>query len=507
MKSFFQKTYRRVFRHPILLLFSASLLSAWIFDFSADAYTPFFLGFLCFAFAALLTLVIFWKTKGTLTEGRLVFLVTAAAFLVKLAYVVYTGLKERQHDIGSFREDSLSHSGYIFQLYSKKAFPASASGQYYHPPLHYIIEAAWLKILTFFGVAFESAVHYVTALTLFYSSAAAFAAYKAFKELHFSKLASVLCYALVAFHPTFIILSASYNNDMLSIAFTFLALLYLIRWWKTPTFSGIALAAIGIGLGMMTKLSAAAIAPGAAILFIAKFVKEKQKRKLAGEFALFGVIALPAGTWWSFWLFHKFGLPFGYVMKLRTLSRQYVGFRPVGARLFDLFGGLSQGIYFARGAEFQNDFHEYNIPSAVLKTSIFGEWHIGEGFSVTQILAYVLFIINAVLIAFSLFCMVYALFKKYPFISRGIKVFLYAFYLTVVATYVRFAFSFAHDCSMDFRYIVPTLVIGAAFIGMFLSDQTKGPFKTPIKIGILCVSAAFCVCSALLYLLSGFATN
>ncbi|MDD4124135.1 MAG: glycosyltransferase family 39 protein [Eubacteriales bacterium] len=501
------KVYKRILKHPFLLLLSACLLSALIFDYSADNYTPFFVAFLCIAVVLLTALMVYWKSHGGLTEGRIVFLITAAAFIVKLAYVLYTGLGVRQHDIGTFRVGSKSHSGYIFRLYSEQSFPDSVSGQYYHPPLHYIIEAVWLKLQTALGASFETAQHYVTALTLFYSCASGYISYKIFKELNLNKKAACICYATAALHPAFIIFAASYNNDCLSVTLMLFALLYLIRWWKNPTFFNIIMVAFGIGFGMMTKLSAVYIAPAAAAVFLIKFLSEKQKLKKVGEFAVFGAIAIPAGTWWSFRILYKFQARLGYVMRLGTNHDQYVGFHSVSDRLFNLFGGLSEGIYFARGENFGNTCHEYNIPSAVLKTSVFGEWHMGEGLTVTEVLAYILFIVNIIVIAASLFCMLHALFKKYEKVPNALKACLYVLYVSIMGTYVNFCFTHAHDCTMDFRYIVPAVVIGAAFMGMFISDETESRFKTYIKKGIIYASAVFCVCSALLYLLANYAAN
>ena len=48
--------------------------------------------------------------------------------------------------------------------------------------------------------------------------------------------------------------------------FLFIALLYTIKWYKNPFFN-IIMIALSIGLGMMTKLSTALIAPITAIIF------------------------------------------------------------------------------------------------------------------------------------------------------------------------------------------------------------------------------------------------
>ena len=341
----------------------------------------------------------------------------------------------------------------------------------------------------------------MTALTLFYSAAAGLISYRIFKEFHFNKTASTVCYALVALHPAFIIHAASYNNDCLSITLMLLALLFLIRWWKEPTFFNIIMVAIGIGYGMMTKLSAGLYSPAAAVLFLVKFISEKQKLKKS--ICAFGAICI-AGTWWSIWIHEKFGARFGYVMQLGKNHDQYVGFRSVWERLCDITGSLSEGDLLCPGKARQR-FSRIQ-PGAILKTSVFGEWHMGRVLP-SRNPCRALFIVNILVVAISLFCMVYALFKKFENVPRALKFSLYILYVTIMGTFVNFCFTHAHDCTMDFRYIVPTVVIGSIFIGIFLTSETKSRFVLYIKRGVVGAAVIFCVCSSLLYLLSNYAAN
>jgi len=493
--------------HPFLILFALCVSAAFIFDFSANTYTTLFWVVFAASFAVLIVLALFWKKTGRLTENKVFFLLTAASFLLKLGYVLYTGLSVRQHDTGSFKESSKSHAGYIYNLYSSYRLPDSARGQYYHPPLHYILEAAWLRAQTFLGVAFDAAKSNVTALTLFYSCSAGVISYKIFKELGIKGSSLAASYSLVAFHPTFIILAASYNNDILSITFLLAALLFLFRWWKSPTYYNIICLALCAGLGTAAKLSASYVLAAVAAIFMLRFFTEKRKARVIGQFAAFGVVAAPLGLFWSVWLKVKYGLKFGYVMKLAEDSKQFVGFRTAGERLFDVFAGVSQGIYFARGSDFGNAFHEYNLLSAILKTSVFGEWHIGEGFRLTESLALILFILNAVLILFSVFCMVYIFIKRKKGPSRILTDALIVLYFTIMAAYIGFCFSFPHDCTMDFRYITPTLIIGAAFIGLFLNGESASKRASYFKKISFYVIIAFCACAFGLFLLSNYAAN
>ncbi len=490
-----------IYRHPYLVTAAACFFSAVLFDYSADALTPWALVLIGLAFAFLVGLGIYWSKNGGLTPRRAAFLIVAASFLVKLVYVLSTGLDDRQHDVGSFTASSIGHAGRIFRTYEGELFPEKISGQGYHPPFHYITEALWLKLLTLRGVAMGAAKHYVTAVTLFYSCALTVVCRKILREFGFNENVQNLCLALVAFHPTFIILSASYNNDLLSILLLFVAMLYAVRWYREPTFKNILFLALGIGLGMMSKLSAAYIAPAAAVLFIIKLITLKGKRlKLMGEYCAFGAVCVPLGTWWSFYMLAVHGKPLGYVMKLSSKLPQYIGFRTASERLFDVAKSFSESLWFARGTDkgFADAFYEYNIPSAVLKTSVFGEWQIGKGNAFTEFLAYALMVLNAVIIAFSLWCMVRMLTKKHPGVKGALKCFLYVFWATVIAAYVKFCFDYPHNCTMDFRYIVPTAVLGVIFIGAY-TDLAK---NRALKTAVFSVCGAFCLVSALLYTLA-----
>ena len=489
-------------KNGIVCLLVLCLLSAAAFDYSADALTFPVLIFFVFTIFLSFSLAYVWSKNGTLTPEKIALLITLLSFAFKLVYVVCTGLTERQHDIGTFREGSASHSGYIYRLFTTGKLPESTTGQYYHPPLHYFIETLWLKLLTLFGVSFESAIHYVTVPTLFYSCASGYIAYKIFRELGISSAVSNLCYAVTAFHPVFIVLSASYNNDILSIFLMLTALLYLIKWYKNPTFFNILMIAFGIGFGMMAKLSAVYIAPAAAMIFLVKLLEEKKKLRLFGQYAAFGAVCIPSGLWWTYHTMTKFGLPFGYVMKLSETHDQYVGFRSAAERIFALPHSFSEGIYFARGEKFGNTFHEYNIPSAILKNSVFGEWRIGDVSPYGKFLAYLLFFLNIIIIVFSLFCLIHLLTHRYKNADKGKKGIFVIFYATMMITFTKFCFDYPHDCTMDFRYIVPTVICGMAFIGMYLSEEGKGKSKKYVCGAMTVLCALFCLTSGAVYLIS-----
>ncbi len=57
--------------------------------------------------------------------------------------------------------------------------------------------------------------------------------------------------------------------------------------------------------------------------------------------------------------------------------------------------------------------------------------------------------------------------------DRTMKIFLGGYYVLLMAQFLVFCFQYPFTCSMDFRYIVPTLLIGALFIGIFTERMEK----------------------------------
>ena len=112
--------------------------------------------------------------------------------------------------------------------------------------------------------------------------------------------------------PTFFILAGSVNNDMLSVLFSLTALMLAVKWYKNPTMSGILRLALAIGLGMMTKLSVAMVAPAVAVLFAVKFFQSRFSAALSHNFPRLRR-SRSLGLWWGVRNLIKSGVPITYV--------------------------------------------------------------------------------------------------------------------------------------------------------------------------------------------------
>ena len=207
-----------------------------------------------------------------------------------------------------------------------------------------------------------------------------------FTKLRINGLPKLLAISIVAFHPTFIILAGSVNNDILSILFVLLSVYSTLVWYEDPTVKNILYIALSIGLGMSTKLSAALVAIPIAFVFLIKLISDKKNViENIRQFCIFGTVCLPLGLWFSIRNNIRFKVPFTYVQRLSEESDQYIGDKTVFERLFDFSYHPFENVFLNRIAT-GADFYEYNPFVAIVKTSLFGEYYFKDIASYCRIL-------------------------------------------------------------------------------------------------------------------------
>ena len=480
--------------------------------------------FVCGVFA------VYWKLSDALTEGKLVTLLFLLALAARLCYILLISIRINQHDTYWFEYAGINHghTGYILYLQENGRLPGEevlTRGMFYHPPLHHMVCALWLKLQTALGLPFKTAAENLQILTLFYSMVSLYASYRVLKLVGLRGTALFAPFGLLAFHPTFFLLSGSINNDCMSVMFCLLAVWSMLGWLQKPTFPRILALALCIGCAMFTKLAAGVIAPAVAILFFIRLIKTKGwgwkgKSRLLLQFALFGAICIPLGVGWQVRNYLLYRLPVTFVPRLSDSLPQYLGNYPAWTRFFD-FGSLSTfGVYPMCTGEYGAEAFEHCIPLALQKMALFGEYGYWTQVSAYDAVGTLLFYVNAALIVGSLAGMVAcvvslfrtqfteqdgispgtAFFAKNG-VGRAPMLFLLLYWGTMLVSYVQFCLAYPHFCSMDFRYIVPTLLPGAVFLGVALRrlGEHHGRFATLLRAVLLCGCAAFCVCSLLLY--------
>ncbi len=465
------------------------------------------------AMLVLIGTAVYLKINDKLTWQNVILLILAAGFVLRLNYCLYTvvsaTIRHRQHDIFDFGSGT-GHSGYIEFFYENgfklPDFNPTSKAQFYHPPLHHFLAALWMRILTTFGASYDRAIGSIQFLTLFYSCCVMLISERILDLLNIIKKPKAIALAIIAFHPSSILIAGSINNDGLAFLFMMLAFYAAIRWYKDPTTKNILLIALSIGAGMSTKLSVVLVAPPIALLFLIKLIKEKKKMaENIRQYCIFGCVCLPLGLWYSIRNFIKFEVPFNYVMKLSETSDQYVGFHTAYERLFDMSYHPFENTFLNRvhtGAEY----FEYNPFVSLIKTSLFGEYKYEN---VPGGVCRLLLIVNILLIALSIVAMVYCCITKSKCLDRDMKIYIVSYHLLLFINFIVFSFQYPHNCSMDFRYILPTMITGALFVGLF-SQQIKENTKkkdtavvNAVNYGTIALVSVFCLLSAIVYVYLG----
>lgn len=461
-------------------------------------------------FAALILAGVLLAVNHMLTVNRLIVLLALAGFLLRLVYILYTPVYERQHDVWYFGGER-GHAAYIEYFYNELKIPdfdPRTRWQFYHPPLHHMLSALWMRLNTALGMDYERVKEGVQVLTLFYSSACMILFYKLLRAFSLKGAALVIPFALICFHPSLIIMAGSINNDILSITLALAAILATVRWYQKPTAKRIVPVALAVGGSMMAKLSGGLVAPAIAFVFLIKLIQEKgQFKRYVGQFCLFAVICVPLGLWWSVSNLIRFGMPLNYVPMLSLRDEQYIGGYTVMQRLFDWDPGQLASPFTAWGKYSLSNYYEHNVFLNLIKTSTFGEFTLSLTAEGITPVAWVLLAANAVMIALSLAAMVLVLCRRKS-IPWQMKTFLGLVYAVVLGSYLKFCFDFPHTCTMNFRYAVPTLFMGALFLGIWLQKPftaekwSKAPAKA-VQWSASAAAAVFCLASLTLFTVLG----
>lgn len=456
-----------------------------------------------------------------------IMLMFGLGLVMRFLYVLDITLPENQHDVFNLFSEHPRHNTYIMHIYNNWALPTekvynAGLSQYYHPPLHHFLAALWMRAQTACGLTVYQAYENVQYLTMAFSATMMAVGYKLFCEFKLKGVALYTAFAVLAFHPSFYIFAGSVNNDPLTTLFLFLSVLYTVRWYKKRSVKNTVILALTIGLGMMTKLSGAMIAFGTGYVFLYSLFTTKtggfinNLKTLWKKFALFAAICFPLGLWWPIRCFIKYDMPLGYVPSLSQNSDMYLGKYSFLERLTGIGSWHLSNMYpnvgatAANGAVAGEKFYDYGIAPYIVKTSLFGEYFNLKNVSTTQnFFGYVLVFSALVLIAISLIGLFMGVRSSLKANDEGGVIskeniipfiFLIVYYAFLVGSYVSFCFKYPHTCTMDFRYIVPTLLIGAVWSGLLVNGTQK--WVKPVKAVLVTATVLFSFSSIVFYSIS-----
>ncbi len=504
-----------------------------------------------FLFLTLLAIFLCLKFTGRLTFENTLLLIFVTGFVVRVVYALYTPIAEssiRQHDVWRFmagKGDELlekfnnrRHAEYIEYIAKYLKLPDDKPdgglSQLYHPPLHHIIAGLWLRLNIVVGMGYEAAVEGIQFLTVFYSSTCMITGYKIFRELGLVGKKLIRATALISLFPWFFLFAGGVNNDMLSVALGFVAILFTIRWYKNPKITTLLLVALTLGLAMFTKLSMGLLAPAIAFVFLTKFILVCRKKEnvivtkkgeknigvlyMIGGFALFAIVVFPLGLGWQVKNLILWDMPLTYVPSLSHQNVQYIGFHSAFERFFGLNVDSVTNPFTIWGDKGDWGFFEYNMLLGALKTALFGEASffaisgksdvkevivstIGQGFCA------LLYLFAIAIVVLSIISLYYFFKNKCYGLNKTLVNMFILLFATFFANYIIFCFGYPFTCTMNFRYMVPCLffpILSLAVVSIEEKSLEESAKSYPKKIFMtttdVCVKG-FCITGVAVYVL------
>lgn len=418
----------------------------------------------CVACILILKLLEIYTQKTGVTFS---FLIIA---IVALSYNCYSPYWSRQHDSRSFYiPETGGHFGYIGYIFNTGKLPSGSPigiWCFYNPPLFYIISALIMKIVVAIkdsvDIGFEILQFFSFAYTVIFN----IYFYRILKEIKVKKsLIPLLLF--IGLSPAMIIMSGSINNDILSITLATMSIYYTIIWYKNDSLKNLLKIALSISLAIMTKISVALIAIPIAIVFLIKILKNKQNfTKYLKHFTIFALIALPIGLWYPIKNLVLYDVPITYVQSVDESNSANISKYSTFDRFFKINNNHLNTINIDMSAENA----EYNLYITTLKSFILDEHIDYDGNTILKFAIHSLFYISIAISIMYVIFLIYTLINRKKF-NRWIYFFLLIGILQI-GSYIIFCFEFPFTFTMNFRYIVPTLLTYSVITGI-VSDENK----------------------------------
>ncbi len=482
---------------PITAIITAALFLSFCFDLSADTIKSSSYAFLIIC--TIITVIAFRKNL----PGTSVFYVMLTGMMLRLTYVAYTPVWCRQHDFIDFGATE-GHAAYMEYILSHKALPdfdPRSVWSFFQPPLHHIISAVWMWINIRLGLSENHMHKNVQILPLVYMCLLVFAVYLICRQINMKKGGTVVTMLLVSFHPLYILMSGSLNNDALSVLLSVIAIYIAVLWYMYPTTGKIVLLALSIGLAMSAKLSAGLLAFPVAAVFVYKIIKDTEKFKHKAkvisyilEMVPFALIVIPLGLWWPVRNKILFDMPAGYIP---AVGEDVSGVSVI-ARLFDL-RTASPYLYMTSNGY---PYDEYNFFLAAVKSSLFGEGDFASLPAAVTVIAWVLLVLAVVILVIQFAGLIAVCRSKEAGPDSGIKILLGVGACAFTAGYVSFAFSGGNLSAMDPRYAAAGVSMLSVFAGLWY-DRLGVTGKNVQQKVIMISSVLFAVASGLFYIFAG----
>ena len=423
--------------------------------------------------SSILFVIYFFKKKydkDSLTNNDFITCIIIIGFIMRIGYMLYTPCNVRGHDVGNLNSNSYGHASYILNIIQNHKLPDSNMGQFYQQPLFYLISSLVSNIINTILRRSDSfyLVDAAKTVSCFASCAIIILSLRIFEELDMKDIGKKIAIVLIAFLPNFYLMGGRVNSDALATFFMAAALLYTLKWNKNVSWKNTLILAVIFGCAVMTKISCGIIAVFTASIMIHKLYKmckEHNSKEILIKLISFACISLPLGLWYSARNYILFNQSFMYVPKPSMNSGLYCG----DHSLFERFILISFKNLFS--SPYADPFNDYNYPAYLIKGAAFGEFKFNTHGFIPIMLLFFTIIIAAIL----LISIIYT--YKYSNAKIIIKYGLLLLFLLIYLWSIRFNISYPFGCTMDFRYIAVSYIIGAIFIGF-----TYGEIKTDMSL-------------------------
>ncbi len=403
--------------------------------------------------------------RGRLTPELAITLLILAGIIMRWGYTMYTDPYTRAHDIGSAKTGSVGHAGYIAHL-MEGHLPDGNNGQYYHPPLFYLLSAALIKIGTILSGAKEWKEMLYLAQMISCVAACVTLVFIAqiLEKFNFNKLIQFVSLLIIVVFPAQILAAGRVNGDYLSVMCMVIALYYTILWHDERRMKHIVPIALAIGLGMMSKINCGLVAFVTGPVMIYHFVKTIKEKDFAAlksliiQFLVFGAICFPLALWHPIRNYILYDQPIGHVLRIDPKAPIYNGNEPFVERWLHIpFTKFVETPYMIEDSD-------TSIWMAFIKTGVHGEFKYD---GLAPLLAWGLEYVNTLMLILTLaaVAVVCGFHKELGKKQRFCVLWVWVLFLV---SYIQFNAQYPYMCTADFRYVLVWQFASSVFIGCFV---------------------------------------
>lgn len=435
------------------------------------------------------------KLKKEINYKKILIVIFVIACLVRILFITVSKIDMYQYDVGTLELDSFEdyeklyerdesvmlrdrHLDYIIKIYQTGKLPDTNAVQQYHPPLHHIICAVWLRVMDLFPFSAQVKLESLQILTCTYSILILVVIWKILKELEILDKFKIITMLMCGFLPIFVYMSGLLNNDILLTLFSLLGVLYIFKWYKNMSYKNTILLAVINGLGALTKTSMIVNLPIVPFIFFIKFMqilyKEEYKnvKHIIFQGIIFCLIAFSMILVYPIRNYVLFGQELFSIHEASEVL--YVGNDDLLAR----FGIFSKEIL-----NNTLEYNDQNVLSYVIKSTIVfgdtGEIVLGTSFSKW---------ISIILIIITLVSIIKSFFSKD--INNYILIITYVMW---IISFIGFNYTMPNSCTMHARYIITAIVMSLMLLSKILQNCKKAKFINLIMVLIFVCAISFSI--------------